>query len=88
MHGRNATLDDLVAATDGLRLVTVLEAASGLAVITGAITYLLSVYPLVSQVRVAARSVAPAVGIIALTGAAPGYAVASSDGTVATFPTS
>lgn len=51
---------DVVAATDGLRLVTVLEAASGLAVITGAITYLLSVYPLVSQVRVAARSVAPA----------------------------
>lgn len=51
---------DVVAGTDELRLVTTLEAASGLAVITGAITYLLSVYPLVSQVRVAARSVARA----------------------------
>lgn len=48
---------DLVAETDALRLVTVAEAAGGLAVITAAITYLLSVYPLISQVRVAARSV-------------------------------
>lgn len=51
---------DLVAETDGLRLLTVLEAASGLAVITAAISYLLSVYPLVSQIRAAARQVAPA----------------------------
>lgn len=45
---------DVVAATDPLRLATVLEAATGLAVITAAITYLLSVYPLVSEVRTAA----------------------------------
>jgi len=48
---------DVVAATDALRLATVLEAAGGLAVITAAITYLLSVYPLVSESRTAARTV-------------------------------
>ena len=48
---------DVVAATDALRLATVLEAASGLAVITAAITYLLSVYPLVSELRTAAKTV-------------------------------
>lgn len=51
---------DLVAATDALRLVTVVEAASGLAVITAAISYLLSVYPLASEIRVAGRQLAPA----------------------------
>ncbi len=51
---------DLVAESDLLRLVTVVEAASGLALITAAVSYLLSVYPLASQVRVLARTLAPA----------------------------
>lgn len=42
---------DVVASTDGLRLVTVLEAASGFAVISGAISYVISVYPQVSVAR-------------------------------------
>ena len=46
---------DVVASSDALRFVTVLEAASGLAVITAAITYLISVYPLVSDLHSAAR---------------------------------
>jgi hypothetical protein len=46
---------DLVAGSDALRMVTVLESASGLAVITGAITYLMSVYPLVSAIHTAAQ---------------------------------
>ncbi|HZA82995.1 MAG TPA: potassium channel family protein [Actinomycetes bacterium] len=45
---------DVVAPTDALRLVTVAESASGLAAITAAITYLLSVYPLVTRQRSAA----------------------------------
>ena len=36
---------DVVATTDVLRLVTVTEAAGGFAVITGAISYLITVYP-------------------------------------------
>lgn len=51
-------LGDVVAGTDALRLLTVLEAASGFAVFTAAITYLLSVIPLVSDMRVAARGAA------------------------------
>ncbi len=45
---------DVVASSDVLRLVTVAESASGLAAITAAITYLLSVYPLVTRQRIAA----------------------------------
>ncbi len=46
---------DVVAPSDALRLVTALEAAAGLAVITAAITYLISVYPLASELGSAAR---------------------------------
>jgi hypothetical protein len=42
---------DVVAHTDGLRLVTVLEGASGLGAFTAAITYVLSVYPLLTEIR-------------------------------------
>ena len=42
---------DVVAPTDALRFVTVLESASGLAAFTAAITYVISVYPLVSSIR-------------------------------------
>ena len=42
---------DVVGATDLLRLVTILEGWSGLIAITAAITYVISVYPLVSSVR-------------------------------------
>ncbi len=42
---------DVVAPTAALRFVTVLEAASGLAAFTAAITYVISVYPLVSSIR-------------------------------------
>ena len=45
---------DVVAGSDVLRLVTILEAASGLAVITAAIAYVTAVYPRVSLVRAAA----------------------------------
>jgi hypothetical protein len=48
---------DVVASSDVLRLVTVAESASGLAAITAAITYLLSVYPLVTRQRGAALHV-------------------------------
>jgi Ion channel len=49
---------DVAAGTDVLRLVTVLEGASGLAAVTGAITYVLSVYPLISEVRREAQRLA------------------------------
>ena len=49
---------DVVGTTDVLRLVTVIEAATGLAVITAAITYLISVYPLVSELHGIARTAA------------------------------
>lgn len=45
---------DVVAGSHVLRLVTILEAASGLALITAAIAYLTAVYPRVSLVRAAA----------------------------------
>jgi hypothetical protein len=48
---------EVVAATDALRLVTVAESASGLAAITAAIAYVLSVYPLVTRQRSAALRV-------------------------------
>lgn len=44
---------DVVAGSDVLRLVTILEAASGFAVITAAIAYVTAVYPRVSLVRAA-----------------------------------
>ncbi|MEV2237906.1 ion channel [Micromonospora sp. NPDC049891] len=40
---------DVVGGTDALRLITVLEAAAGFGLITAAITYVLSIYPLTSQ---------------------------------------
>jgi hypothetical protein len=49
---------DVAGGTDVLRLVTVLEAASGLATVTGAITYVLAVYPLISEVREEAQRLA------------------------------
>jgi hypothetical protein len=52
-----AGFGDVVGGTDALRLVTVAEAATGFGVITAAITYLLSVYPLVSDLRGTARMV-------------------------------
>jgi hypothetical protein len=45
---------DVVASGDALRLVMAAESASGLAAITASITYLLSVYPLVTRQRGAA----------------------------------
>lgn len=42
---------DLVASTDALRIVSVIEAGAGLGVFTAAITYVLSVYPLVTAIR-------------------------------------
>ena len=45
---------DVVAGSHVLRLVTILEAASGLAVIAAAIAYVTAVYPRVSLVRAAA----------------------------------
>jgi hypothetical protein len=47
---------DVVGDTDALRLLTVVEAAAGFGLITAAITYLLSVYPLLSNLGVAART--------------------------------
>jgi Ion channel len=49
---------DVVAGNDPLRLATAIEGGAGLAVITAAITYLLSVYPLVTRQRAAALRVA------------------------------
>jgi hypothetical protein len=49
---------DVVAANDVLRLVTAIESGAGLAVITAAITFLLSVQPLVTRQRAAALRVA------------------------------
>lgn len=45
---------DIVAGTDALRLVTTLEGGTGFVVISGSISYLLGVYPKVSQMRCAA----------------------------------
>jgi hypothetical protein len=45
---------DLAATSEVLRLVSVLEAACGLAAITAAITYLLSLFSVLSELRVAA----------------------------------
>jgi voltage-gated potassium channel Kch len=46
---------DVVASTDALRLVTTLEAASGFGVITAAISYVLSLYPMLNRTRAAAE---------------------------------
>jgi hypothetical protein len=46
---------DVVGATDAMRLATVAEAAAGFGLITAAITYILSIYPLTSSLRGAAR---------------------------------
>ncbi|GIJ81094.1 hypothetical protein Xph01_55260 [Micromonospora phaseoli] len=48
---------DIVGGTDTLRLITVIEAAAGFGLITAAITYILSIYPLTSELRSAARTV-------------------------------
>lgn len=47
---------DVVGDTDALRLLTVAAAAAGFGLITAAITYLLSVYPLLSNIGTAART--------------------------------
>ena len=49
---------DVVAHDDGLRLVTTLEGASGLGVITAAISYVLSLYPMLNRTRAAAETAA------------------------------
>ncbi|MEA2405296.1 MAG: hypothetical protein QOE08_1943, partial [Thermoleophilaceae bacterium] len=49
---------DIVASTDVLRLVSVIEAGAGLGVFTAAIAYVLSVYPLVTAIRANALRVA------------------------------
>ncbi|MFW7413525.1 potassium channel family protein [Demequina sp. SO4-18] len=46
---------ELVAENDALRLISAVQAASGLAVFGAAISYLLTVYPLVSETRTIAR---------------------------------
>jgi hypothetical protein len=48
---------DVVADKDPLRFVTILEAASGFGVFTAAVTFVLSVYPLVSAIRIHALHV-------------------------------
>jgi hypothetical protein len=49
---------DLVPSTDLLRIVSVIEAGAGLGVFTAAITYVLSVYPLVTAIRASALRLA------------------------------
>lgn len=51
---------DVTGDTDVLRLVTAVEAGTGFGVISASITYLLSVYPLTSSIRGAARLYSPA----------------------------
>lgn len=46
---------DVVGATGTMRLTTVIEAAAGFGLITAAITYVLSIYPLTSSLRGVAR---------------------------------
>ncbi len=48
---------DVVGATDLMRLAPVTEAAAGFGLITAAITYVLSIYPLTTELRSAARMV-------------------------------
>jgi hypothetical protein len=48
---------DVVGATDLMRLATVTEAAAGFGLMTAAITYVLSIYPLTTDVRTATRMV-------------------------------
>lgn len=48
---------DIVGATDLMRLATVIEAAAGFGLMTAAITYVLSIYPLTTNLRSAARMV-------------------------------
>jgi len=48
---------DVVGATDSMRLATVTEAAAGFGLMTAAITYVLSIYPLTTDLRSAARMV-------------------------------
>lgn len=50
-------LGDVVAQTDGLRLLVVLESAAGLAVFTAALGYLPAIYTVVSDLRASAESV-------------------------------
>lgn len=47
---------DIVATSDALRLLTVVQAASGLLTITASVAYILSVYPLLTETRTAART--------------------------------
>ena len=50
-------LGDVAAQTDGLRLLSVLEAAAGFAVFTAALGYLPAIYTVVSELRTSAESV-------------------------------
>lgn len=50
-------LGDVAAQTDGLRLLTVVEAGAGLAVFTAALGYLPAIYTVVSELRTSAESV-------------------------------
>lgn len=68
---------DVVAHTDGLRLATTLESASGIGVITAAISYVLSLYPMLNRTRVAAET-ATQLGLRSPVGASA--AVASAQG--------
>lgn len=68
---------DVVAHADGLRLVTTLESASGLGVITAAISYVLSLYPMLNRTRAAAETAAQ-LGLRSVIGASA--AVASAQG--------
>ena len=63
-----AGFGDVVATGGVLRLVTVLEAASGFGVLSAAISFVLSVYPLISQLRSTSLHLADA-GALPLEGA-------------------
>ncbi len=60
---------DVVAHTDLLRLITTIEAASGFGVLSAAIAFVLSIYPLITQIRGTGIQLADA-GALELPGAA------------------
>ncbi|HEV2770148.1 MAG TPA: potassium channel family protein [Solirubrobacteraceae bacterium] len=55
MMATTVGLGDVVPQSDAFRVLAVVEAGAGLATFTAAITYLISVYPLISDVRATAR---------------------------------
>ncbi|MDP8967590.1 MAG: potassium channel family protein, partial [Actinomycetota bacterium] len=68
---------DVVAGNDALRLVTTFESASGFGAITAAISYVLSLYPMLNRIRASAET-ASQLGLRSVRGAAA--AVASAHG--------